>query len=419
MLKKKMCFFLSIMALSVLTIGCKKINEGSDIKKKVTVTNTGLYANLNGEIHNSLTKADIDTDKDDLSLAFLKYENKGQNMIYSPLSIKYSLYMLNECATGETKEEIEKVINGAAINGYNNIKDTLALNNGIFINVDFKENVKEETVKKLNSTYGAEVFIDPFENFDNINSWIKKNSFGMIDDMVKEDILNPDSVVMALVNTLAIDMDWFKCFEQSENSTFTFHGINNDYENINMAYGNFTSNDIKYINDENIVAVKLPLREYEDVQLEYIAIMPQNKNLNDFIEDNTYSDIEKIIVSGKESSANGGIHITMPVFEYDYDLNLDEDLKSLGIKKAFCAEADFSAITDLKVYLKTLHKTRIALNGEGIKAASATFSAETVGCNNMEREELIFDKPFLYIIRDAKTKETWFVGTFFKPSIQS
>ena len=109
----------------------------------------------------------------------------------------------------------------------------------------------------------------------------------------------------------------------------------------------------------------------------------------------------------------------MPVFEYDYDLNLDEDLKSLGIKKAFCAEADFSASTDLKVYLKTLHKTRIALNGEGIKAASATFSAETVGCNNMEREELIFDKPFLYIIRDAKTKETWFVGTFFKPAIQS
>ena len=42
---------------------------------------------------------------DSLTYSFLKLDEKKENFVYSPLSIKYALSMLNEGAGGNTKEE--------------------------------------------------------------------------------------------------------------------------------------------------------------------------------------------------------------------------------------------------------------------------------------------------------------------------
>ena len=57
----------------------------------------------------------------DFSLKFLKLENQKQNMVYSPLSIKYALNMLNEGAGGNTKTQIENVIGDLNLTKYNTI----------------------------------------------------------------------------------------------------------------------------------------------------------------------------------------------------------------------------------------------------------------------------------------------------------
>ena len=77
---------LLIVIVSIIAIIIKK--EQSKLKNDTTVT---------------ITKSDkqqvIDTD---FATQFLKLENANKNMVYSPLSIKYALKMLNEGANGNT-----------------------------------------------------------------------------------------------------------------------------------------------------------------------------------------------------------------------------------------------------------------------------------------------------------------------------
>ena len=46
---------------------------------------------------------------EDFDLFFLQLENEKKNKIYSPLSIKYALEMLEEGANGETKDQINSM----------------------------------------------------------------------------------------------------------------------------------------------------------------------------------------------------------------------------------------------------------------------------------------------------------------------
>ena len=88
---------------------------------------TGLFIFENGkkeentEITNTIEEKKEYSDVD-FTFKFLKMENEGKNMLYSPLSIKYALYMLNDGADGETKKQIENVIGEEELTKYESLK---------------------------------------------------------------------------------------------------------------------------------------------------------------------------------------------------------------------------------------------------------------------------------------------------------
>ena len=117
----------------------------------------------------------------------------------------------------------------------------------------------------------------------------------------------------------------------------------------------------------------------------------------------------------------------IPVFNYDYELKLLDDLKKLGITDVFDSEkADLSNLTTNKSYISTaIHKANIDFSNDGIKASAATLGGGkgATGCwydylyeVPIKRIDLTFDKPYLYIIRDKKTGEVWFTGTVYNPT---
>ncbi len=97
-------------------------------------------------------------------------ENKKENMIYSPLSIRYALQMLNEGANGNTKSQIEKVIGNTNLRKYDNINDVLSLANALYIRDTYSQYVKDEYKNKLLNNYNAEIKYDAFKSADNINN---------------------------------------------------------------------------------------------------------------------------------------------------------------------------------------------------------------------------------------------------------
>jgi len=356
----------------------------------------------------------------DFSMSFLKLENNKQNMIYSPLSIKYALKMLNEGANGNTKAQIENVIGELNLTKYNNIDKVLSLANGLYIRDTYAKYVKEDYKKALTEKYNAEINYDSFNNANNINNWIENKTLGIIKNMLRDETVKNSNNKMLLINALAIDMEWEDSFDSKDTIGADFYLEDGSSMNATTMHLETSSDSVSYYKDKGITALTMDLKEYNNTQLEFVAIMPE-ENLSDYVETFSIDEFDNIIEKSKlASKAKNGVDISIPRFSFDYDLKLKNDLINLGITDAFDgALANFSNISDTGLYVNdALHKANIDFTENGIKAAAVTVIYMTDGMVLEENKpiEINIDKPFLYIIRDKNTGEIWFVGTVYEPN---
>lgn len=355
----------------------------------------------------------------DFSMKFLQLENNKQNMIYSPLSIKYALNMLNEGANGNTKTQIENLIGNLSLTKYNNIDQVLSLANSAYIRDTYSKNIKEEYIKTLNDKYNAEINYDSFSNANNINKWIENKTLGIIKNMIDDEAVQNPYTQMLLINALAIDMEWQEPFEDNTYGE-KFYLADGSQMNATMMHKETKSDNISYYKDQNTTVLTMDLKKYDDTQLEFIAIMPE-ENLSSYIEKFSTEDLNNIMEKTTlASKTNNGLEITIPRFSFEYNLKLKEDLKKLGITDAFDMNlADFSSMANEKLFVSdALHKADIDFTEKGIKAAAVTamILQNTAIIEEPTSPEVIkIDKPFMYFIQDKNTKEIWFVGTVYEP----
>ena len=360
----------------------------------------------------------VDTD---FSMKFLKLENNKQNMIYSPLSIKYALGMLNEGANGNTKTQIENVIGDLNLTKYNNIDKVLSLANAVYIRDTYSKYVKEDYTKILAEKYNAEMNYDSFSNANNINNWIENKTLGIIKNMLQDGMVQNPDTKMLLINALAIDMEWKNPFKSDSTGGEDFYLEDGSNMTATTMHMKTTSDSVSYYKNKDITALTMDLEQYDDTQLEFVAIMPE-ENLSDYIETFTIEDFDNIIEkSTLASKTKNGVRISIPKFSFDYDLKLKNDLIELGITDAFDENlANFSNMADTELYVsEVLHKANIDFTERGIKAAAVTVAKIEVTSMLAEEDkpiEIKIDKPFLYVIRDKNTGEIWFVGTVYEPN---
>ena len=150
-------------------------------------------------------------DLSDFDLSFLGLENKQENIIYSPLSIKYALAMLKDGAAGNSKTQIEALIGDYSPKAYLN-SENRSLANAMVISNRYASQVKSSYTDTLKSKYNAEVILDSFLTPDVPNNWVSDKTLGIINNMFDETTVNTDLNYM-LVNALAIDMKWNNQFQ--------------------------------------------------------------------------------------------------------------------------------------------------------------------------------------------------------------
>lgn len=218
-----------------------------------------------------------------------------------------------------------------------------------------------------------------------------------------------------------------------------FEGFFKDYiKELKENYGTSgKTTDFEFYVDDNVKCFAKDLKEYGSNRLQYIAIMPVNEDLDKYVSGVTASDINNIIsnlTTLDESNFKEGYytHIIgmVPKFKFDYELNLMEDLKTMGIKDVFEeGKADLSNLTTspAEFIAEAKHKANIEFTQDGIKAAAATYvgGAGAGGTFDYFFEvptitiDLTFDKPYLFLIRDKKSSEVWFVGNVYNPLLYS
>lgn len=390
-------------------------------KNRIENTDTSSKTSQKSGNSNSSNKGYSTDLTSDFTFSFLKMENNKENIIYSPLSIKYALKMLEEGSNGNTKAQIENVIKDEKIPEYSNVEDVLSLANGLYIRDTYKDLVKDEYIDTLENKYNAEVKFDSFKSARNVNNWIEEKTFRQIKNMLSDESVSDTDSEMILINALAIDMEWKNKFD-GENT----HGRDfylNDGKKINSTMMNMEdkSENISYYKDDDVTAVSINSEEYEGNEMEFIAIMPNEEKLDSYIENfdsNTFNNITNNFTKAEDTK--NGVDLSIPRFSFDYDLDLKNDLIELGITDAFLENfADFSNMADRELYVSdALHKANIDFTEKGVKAAAVTvIMMQDLAALEEERPiEITINKPFMYIIRDKNNGEIWFVGSVYEPN---
>ena len=358
--------------------------------------------------------------QDDFVISFLKQENEEENMVYSPLSIKYVLKMLESGADGNTKAQIEALIKNNELVNYKNIANIFNMANGLYINNKMRDLTSQYYINLLRKKYGAEVNFDDFSNPDNINKWIEKKTLGILRNVLSGDDIN-EVTSMVLINALAVNLKWKDKF----NPDYTYHlpfytETGEEITVLTMSKTSDVSRD-SYYEDDDMLAVAMDLENVSD--FEFVALMPQN-GLHDYIKNFSLKDfgfLRKKFISIRDNHQD--VQILIPKFSINYELKLQDDLKNQGMTDAFDREkANFSGISsdyqNNYWVKKILHKASIDVVECGIKAASTTVVSGVDGCampRIRERIVIKINKPFLFFIRNKNNGEIIFMGTVYKP----
>ena len=400
--------FISILLLLCIVIGIQIFKNSSNIPS----------------IH-KIEKAPKKYDENEFNLNLIKTVNStnSNNYLISPYSIEIALNMLKEGANGYTKEELTKVIKDRKITDLS-AKDRISIANAIFIKNEYNTSIKKEYKNILTDKYKSEVIYDDFKTPNIINDWVNDKTNHMINKVIDE--ISPD-FVLGLANAIAIDVEWNQSFECNRTTSSKFTKKNKENIDVEMMHNSYEGKK-KYIENEKGKGVIIPYQKYKDKELEFIAFLP-NKDVNNYIENLTEDDLE-YNDSLEVSSDKLIINVALPRFTYEYDLdNFINVLKTMGIKEAFDEKkADFTNMftpsDNLRnLYVaKAIHKTKIELNEKGTKAAAVTYielDKETAAIIEEEPKiiNIEFNKPFVYLIRDSKTKEILFFGVTYEPNI--
>lgn len=256
-------------------------------------------------------------------------------------------------------------------------------------------------------------------NYDIVSTLGRDNIKKTITDAYTNWLKDPENYELAKLNN---NLDVDKYVEEF------IKQLDSNYKKVD------TSTDYYMYTDDNVKAFAKDLKTYNGTTLEYVGIMPTNESLTDYIKNTNAKKINNIISSlktiesdnfekGKVTKITGKI----PLFKYEYELQLVDDLKALGITNIFDKDkADLSEIATGAYVDSAIHKANIEFSNDGIKAAAATIVGGYGSAAGGEFDylfevpvvtiDLTFDKPYMYIIRDKDTGEVWFTGTVYNPA---
>ena len=340
-------------------------------------------------------------------------ESEYENTLISPLSVMVALAMTANGAEGLTEEEMEKVLgNGMStedLNAYlyeyvKNLSEEAVLANSIWFRSG-EIDVKKDFLQANKDYYDAAVFEAPFDDSTvrDVNRWIEENTNGMIKKMLEK---LDDDTVMLLINALTFEGEWATKYEKSDVHDHIFTALDGEEQTVDMMF----SDEYQYLEDENAVGF---IKNYKGGNYAFAALLPdENIAIDEYVSSLTAARLTEIFDHQMGTSVSVGI----PQFSYEYDISMNDILKSMGMESAFDSRANLTDIgisPDGELYVGfVLHKTFIEVDTFGTKATAATIVGVNTECAPMEPEkEVILDRPFVYMIIDLDTNLPVFIGT--------
>lgn len=344
-----------------------------------------------------------------------------ENILISPLSIQTALYMAANGAEEETLTEIRNALEfgnfyPSGINAqFEKIMDAIEqdaseetfLNSSqaAFYNSDLFD-MDDEFKSNLEDFYEADIFDDQF-NIEAINGWADEKTNGRIPKVL--DRIASDEF-MFLLNALYFLGDWEFPFPEESSFDAPFNFVDNRKPTVRMMNQDWSLSH--YIGND-LSAVDLP---FKNNKYTMTFILP-DADVNSFLADHDFESLKsryQELVDTQLSESR--LKLSLPKFEIKYKRELSDDLKAMGMNRAFdLNNAQFNKVGNAggNIYLtRVIHDTFLKIDEKGAEGAAVTtvgFGVESVP------PRIVFDRPFLIILRHVESGVPIFIGKISDP----
>lgn len=347
----------------------------------------------------------------------------GANLFVSPLSISMALGMAMNGADGTTYDVMRSTLaldpftRQQANETYQSLmallssidpKVTMNIANSIWYNKDytFQTDFIETNKKYFNAVVNAMNFGDP-ATVAVINNWVKTATKEKIDKIVEQ--ISAETI-MYLINAVYFKGTWKYKFDQNKTKDDFFTTQAGKRVAIKMME---QESDLSTFSNELFTAVDLP---YGSSAFSMTLFLPNyGKNLQEVVSFLTRENFDSVIGQLPSSKKK----LFLPRFKLEYKINLNDVLKALGMDIAFDPDkANFKKLYDGgmgNAYISSVdHKTYVDVNEEGTEAAAVT--SVTIGVTSIGGNDIRFDRPFLFLIREKNSGAIIFIGSLNDPS---
>ncbi len=347
--------------------------------------------------------------------------DKANNVFISPSSVAIALAMTYNGASGLTQQAMAKTLElqGMNLSEINSsyaaalkqlldnpdAKVQLNIANSLWANQNFS--FQPDFLQRTQDFYKAKVSNLNFQDAaasSIINNWVKENTSGKITEIVET--VRPNDVLF-LINAIYFKAKWSKEFDKSQTAPFYITSGRQKQHPMMSQNG-----DYRYYENKEFQAVSLPYGKDGKFSF-YIFLPKQNSNLNAFYQNLNAENWEKWMTQFNQQKG----FIRLPRFKTDYEVTLNDALKSLGMEEAFSRKANFSGMGKNLAISEVKHKSFVEVNEEGTEAAAATSVGIVVTSLREEPEpfRMIVDRPFFSAIRDNQTGNVLFMGSIIEP----
>ena len=262
--------------------------------------------------------------------------------------------------------------------------------------------------------YGAELgqvdFIGRREQArQTINSWIARQTEEKIHDLIDEASLD-QTPRLVLTNAVYFKGVWTEPFNENLTKAEAFHVTARQESQVPTM---FRKSVYRYAAGEGLKILELP---YGQGDLSMLILMPDAiEGLADLEAKLTAENLKLWLAEMQRHE----VAVHLPRFKLNFQLDLGDVLKSMGMTLAFTpTQADFSGMDgkrDLFI-AAVIQKALVEVNEEGTEAAAATGIEVKKSAPPID-SPLVFriDHPFVFLIRDNQIGTILFLGRVVNP----
>ncbi len=358
---------------------------------------------------------------------YRRLSGQDGNLFFSPYSISVALAMTYAGARGLTETEM-----GGALHftlrqedlhpAFKALKETmdsvqgehitLRDANALWPHIDY--HFSEEFISLLQAHYRSSLtqlnYREPEPARQAINAWVAEKTAGCIRDLIAEGVLN-SLTRLVLSNAIYFKGAWAEPFDEEFTATELFWVT--PERDIPVPTMKITA-DFGYAQTDQLQILELL---YDGKKLSMLILLPVELDGLAQLEAawDTKSMAEWLPTKRLYKTE---VELSLPKFKLECKFQLNNVLRSLGIKDAFNPKkANFSGMDPAnQLYIsQVIHQAFVDVTEEGTEAAAATAVMLTFG--SMPTDPVVFraNHPFLFVIRENSTGSILFMGRVQNP----